>query len=284
MTGHRGYLGLETGPTCSEKVRARSVSTCPLGGSTISWERRMRLEPWGGQCLVQRASPGGRGGTSSPQRPPNSGGAAVAKGAPAPQGRAGTSVQRPRSAASFELQALLQTSARGPRAEAGTLTAGLVTCSGRCWVPGDSTPPGSAVRSKPGVLGHPTGHQHLRAGGQRTSAKTHAHAGASKLGVPEPRDRGDRHHLIAGTRTTRPAPASRQTARHATTGVCRCPFTQGRPTRDPGDLVPVQEAGQDPGTPRPWAPGGVTFRTQVAAGSRERGGRVGQARGDSWGL
>lgn len=190
----------------------------------------------------------------------------------------------PEVPASFELQALLQTSARGPRAEAGTLTAGLVTCSGRCWVPGDSTPPGSAVRSKPGVLGHPTGHQHLRAGGQRTSAKTHAHTGASKLGVPEPRDRGDRHHLIAGTRTTRPAPASRQTARHATTGVCRCPFTQGRPTRDPGDLVPVQEAGQDPGTSRPWAPGGVTFRTQVAAGSRERGGRVGQARGDSWGL
>lgn len=195
-------MGLETGPTCSEKVRARSVSTCPLGGSTISWERRMRLEPWGGQCLVQRASPGGRGGTSSPQRPPNSGGAAVAKGAPAPQGRAGTSVQRPRSAASFELQALLQTSARGPRAEAGTLTAGLVTCSGRCWVPGDSTPPGSAVRSKPGVLGHPTGHQHLRAGGQRTSAKTHAHAGASKLGVPEPRDGG-------------PAPPDRRDADHS---------------------------------------------------------------------
>lgn len=31
--------------TCSEKVNASSVSTCPLGGNTISWERRMRLEP-----------------------------------------------------------------------------------------------------------------------------------------------------------------------------------------------------------------------------------------------
>lgn len=31
--------------TCSEKVRARSVSTPPAGGSTISWERRIRLEP-----------------------------------------------------------------------------------------------------------------------------------------------------------------------------------------------------------------------------------------------
>ena len=33
-------------PTCRENVSARSVSTCPLGGSTISWDRRIRLEPW----------------------------------------------------------------------------------------------------------------------------------------------------------------------------------------------------------------------------------------------
>lgn len=31
--------------TCSEKVSASSVSTCPLGGNTISWDLRMRLEP-----------------------------------------------------------------------------------------------------------------------------------------------------------------------------------------------------------------------------------------------
>lgn len=31
--------------TCSEKVRARSVSTDPLGGSTISWDLKIRLEP-----------------------------------------------------------------------------------------------------------------------------------------------------------------------------------------------------------------------------------------------
>lgn len=33
--------------TCSEKVRARSVSTLPLGGSMISWDLKIRLEPWG---------------------------------------------------------------------------------------------------------------------------------------------------------------------------------------------------------------------------------------------
>lgn len=32
--------------TCSENVRARSVSTPPAGGSTISWERRILLEPY----------------------------------------------------------------------------------------------------------------------------------------------------------------------------------------------------------------------------------------------
>lgn len=32
--------------TCRENVRARSVSTPPAGGSTISWERRIRLEPY----------------------------------------------------------------------------------------------------------------------------------------------------------------------------------------------------------------------------------------------
>lgn len=31
--------------TCSEKVSARSVSTDPLGGSTISWDLKIRLEP-----------------------------------------------------------------------------------------------------------------------------------------------------------------------------------------------------------------------------------------------
>lgn len=32
--------------TCREKVSARSVSTEPLGGSTISWDLRICLEPW----------------------------------------------------------------------------------------------------------------------------------------------------------------------------------------------------------------------------------------------
>lgn len=45
-------------PTCREKVRARSVSTCPLGGSTISWDRRMRLEPWeGGKTAPHSRAP-----------------------------------------------------------------------------------------------------------------------------------------------------------------------------------------------------------------------------------
>lgn len=46
--------------TCSEKVRARSVSTDPLGGSTISWDLKIRLEPCGNQLVLnfKGASPG----------------------------------------------------------------------------------------------------------------------------------------------------------------------------------------------------------------------------------
>lgn len=37
--------------TCSEKVSARSVSTDPLGGSTISWDLKIRLEPCGNRLV-----------------------------------------------------------------------------------------------------------------------------------------------------------------------------------------------------------------------------------------
>lgn len=101
-------------PTCSEKVSARSVSTCPLGGSTISWDRRTRLEPWAGrQRVLQRL----RGWTPLPTPAPTAtpllltqDRAQAGERAQAPKGRAGTLVSGPR---------VPWASASGPRSQEG---------------------------------------------------------------------------------------------------------------------------------------------------------------------
>lgn len=133
----------------------------------------------------------------------------LAQGAPAPQGEAGTFVERPRGAH------ILRAAGPAPDVRLRTESRGG---DGHCGIgdvqwqaPGDGTPLGSAVRSRPGVPGHPTGCQRRKRGDQRTSAETHALTGTNKLGVPEPRVGRGRHHLIAGL-TPKRTPRDRKCA------------------------------------------------------------------------
>lgn len=185
----------------------------------------------------------------------------LAQGAPAPQGEAGTFVERPRGAHILR--------AAGPAADVRPRTESRGG-DGHCglgdvqWqAPGDGTPLGSAVRSRPGVPGHPTGCQRRKGGDQRTSAETHALTGTNKLGVPEPRVGRGRHHLIAGL-TPKRTPRDRRCA--------SLPFHTGPSTRGPCASAGGRAGHRDPTPVGPrrghiQSPGGCRGQGEAGPGS-----------------